>query len=52
LPSLNRAFDNKLNTSGLLDFWVEMCAREAENDGKHTIEERITALGVLSEIWM
>lgn len=29
---------------GLLDFWIELCVRESENDGKHTVEERVAAL--------
>ena len=36
----------------MLDFWVEMSSREAENDGKHTVEERIAALAVLTEVWL
>jgi hypothetical protein len=37
---------------GLIDYWMELCAREAENDGKRTNEERIAALAVLSELWL
>lgn len=29
-----------------------MCAREAENDGVHTNEERIAALSLMTEIWI
>lgn len=36
----------------MLDYWVELCAREAEPDGKRTTEERIVALSVLSDIWL
>jgi hypothetical protein len=36
----------------LIDYWVELCAREAENDGKHSNEERLAALAVLSDIWL
>lgn len=37
---------------GLIEFWVELCSREAENDGKRTNEDRIAALSVLAEIWL
>jgi len=36
----------------LIDYWVEMCAREAENDGKHPIEERISSLALLADLWL
>jgi hypothetical protein len=42
----------KVENSGLIDYWVELCAREAENDGKHSNEERLAALAVLSDIWL
>jgi len=29
-----------------------MCAREAENDGKHPIEERISSLALLADLWL
>ena len=29
-----------------------MCARNAENDGKHKVEERIAALTLLTEVWL
>lgn len=38
--------------NGLIDHWVELCSREAENDGKHLVEERIAALSVLAELWL
>lgn len=42
----------KVENSGLIDYWVELCVREAENDGKHSLEERLAALAVLSDIWL
>ena len=36
----------------MIDYWVEMCAREAENDGKHPIEERISSLALLADLWL
>jgi hypothetical protein len=42
----------KVESSGLIDYWVELCAREADNDGKHSNEERLAALAVLSDIWL
>lgn len=37
---------------GLIDYSVELCSREADNDGKHTNEERVAALAVLADIWL
>lgn len=44
--------DAKVQACGLIDYWLELCAREADNDGKRTNEERIAALAVLSELWL
>jgi hypothetical protein len=38
--------------SGLIDYWLDMCAREAENDGIHTTEERMAALALMTELWI
>ncbi len=35
-----------------MDYWLDLSAREAENDGVHTSEERIAALALMTEIWM
>lgn len=37
---------------GILDYWLEQCIRQADNDGKHSYDERIGAITLLSEIWM
>jgi hypothetical protein len=36
----------------MVDYWVEISAREAENDGQKLPENRISALTQLSEIWL
>ncbi len=38
--------------SGLIDYWLDISAREAENDGVHTVEERIAALSLMTEVWI
>ena len=43
---------DSLASSGLIDYWVDVAARESENDGKHAIEDRISALSLLTEIWL
>jgi len=31
---------------------LDMCAREAENDGTHTKNERAVALTLMTDIWL
>jgi hypothetical protein len=41
-----------LRKSGILEFWLESCIRQADNDGKHSYDERISALTLVVEIWL
>lgn len=36
----------------LLDYWLDITAREAENDGIHTLEERSSAIALMGELWL
>jgi mRNA deadenylase 3'-5' endonuclease subunit Ccr4 len=36
----------------LIDFWLEYSIKLSDNDGKHTSDERISALGLISDIWL
>jgi len=36
----------------LVEYWLDVSAREAENDGVHTVDERSSALALMSEIWL
>ena len=38
--------------SGLLQYWIDNCSRQADNDGKHSLEDRISALSLLTDIWL
>lgn len=41
-----------MKKSGILDFWIESCVRQSDNDGKHSYDERIAAITLLAEIWL
>jgi hypothetical protein len=53
LPALASSFwaYNRLVSSGMVDYWTDLCIKESDNDGKRTPAERITALSLLAEIW-
>ncbi len=36
----------------MIEHWIETCARNAENDGKHSAEDRIAALALMTEVWL
>jgi hypothetical protein len=36
----------------MIDYWIEMCSREAENEGINTAENRIPAVVLLVELWL
>ncbi len=38
--------------SGLIQYWIDVGSRQAENDGKHLAEERISALSLLTDVWL
>jgi hypothetical protein len=52
LPYLTAISGEELRNSGILEFWLESCLRQADNDGKHSFDERISALTLVSEIWL
>lgn len=35
-----------------MDYWIDLCAREAESDGHHSNEERVAALTLMTDIWL
>lgn len=49
---LKRTKEDAAVESGLVDYWLDLTAREAENDGMHTLQERITALALMTEVWL
>ena len=52
LEPLYNTKELEVMNSGLVQFWIELCVRESENDGKHSTEERIAALSLLTNIWL
>ena len=52
LPFLIQVDKSKIIRSGLLDFWIDLCSREAENDSKIQSGEKLIALAILSDIWL
>ena len=52
IPALAKGRTKALTENGLIDFWIELCAREAENDGVHTDEDRVVAVTMLCDLWM
>lgn len=42
----------KATESGLLDFWLDLCSREAENDAKIQSGEKVIAIALLAEMWL
>lgn len=38
--------------SGLIQYWIDLCSRQADSDGKQTIGERLQALSLLTDIWL
>lgn len=36
----------------LLESWLDIGCRQAENDGRHTVDERAASLGFLCEMWL
>lgn len=52
LPFLSTIRKEALVETGLISFWIDICAREGENDRNHSDEDRIIALTLLSELWL
>ena len=51
LPHLVKVSKEKTIKCGLIDYWVDLCSREAENDSKIQSGEKLIALALLSDIW-
>lgn len=51
IPSLCEISPERAINAGLIDFWLDLCAREAENERNGDAKEKIIALAVLGEIW-
>ena len=52
LGALAESRPQDVEKSGLIDYWLSQTAREAENDGIHSVEERTQALALMAEIWI
>ena len=39
-------------STGLIDYWLEISIRQADNDGAHSGEERTVAMAFLSDLWL
>lgn len=52
LTSLKLTREDHVLEANLIDFWLDLTAREAENDGVHTVDERTAALSLMTEIWL
>jgi hypothetical protein len=52
IPFLNLLSRQTVIQNGLVDYWIEMCSREAENEGINTAENRIPAVVLLVELWV
>lgn len=48
----NKEYREEMLSSGLIDFWLEMASRQADNDGTHSSEERTVAIAFLSDLWI
>lgn len=52
VPSLCEISPERAINAGLIDFWLDLCAREAENERNGgDPKEKIIALALLGEIW-
>lgn len=52
IAQLKKTKEDEVIESGLIDYWLDLTAREAENDGVHTQNERIASLALMTEIWL
>ena len=51
LPFLAQVSKEKAINCGLIDYLVDLCSREAENDSKIQTGEKLIALALLADIW-
>ena len=52
LGALSKVRQQDVEQSGLIDYWLSLTAREAENDGIHKVEDRTQAIALMGEIWI
>jgi len=52
LPLMSETDPEKAIESGLVDFWLDLSSREAENDFKMQNKEKVLAISLLTEIWL
>ena len=52
LPLMHELWPEKAIDSGLIDFWLDLASREAENDFKVQNREKVLAIALLTEIWL
>lgn len=48
----NKEYRDEMLASGLIDYWLEMSVRQADNDGTHSPEERTVAITFLADLWL
>lgn len=48
----NKEYRDEMLSSGLIDFWLEMNVRQADNDGNHSSEERTASIAFLADLWV
>jgi len=52
LPFLLAHQSEEILSAGIVEFWMQTCLKQADNDGKHSADERITALTLITELWL
>ena len=52
MPYMSEMMPEKATESGLVDFWLDLCSREAENDFKVQNREKVLAISMLAELWL
>ena len=52
LPIMSDLWSEKASESGLIEFWLDLASREAENDFKVQNWEKVLAIALLTEIWL
>ena len=49
---MSELWPEKAIESRLVDFWLDLASREAENDFKVQNREKVLAIALLTEIWL
>ena len=47
----SKEFKQEIVDHGVVDFWLEMSIKQADNDNKHSSEERTVAVAFLADLW-